>query len=380
MARVRLRGLVCTTLGCAAVALSLGVGGAQAATASLTLIGADGIVDPAAGINQTLEVSTTASVLSTLFVKARPVDGTPCASSPAGDSGAPMGQFYDIEFPSGTLAFDTGYTFPSPGPWLFCTWIVAGYDVPESTVVAPIAQTITLRPEAGTIAATEVPAPASLAPATTVTIAGRSDITSTIYATYRPAGGPPCPAAYADDLGTTFVASTTTGPGKFVFVDTVPFTTGDWVICMWIDTAAPTHVTFAGPVTSAFSATGPAAAAVVDTPAATPTSGHTSTPVTTRRATRISSSYPRTSHGLRLSVRSRVTSSTRANGTCVLEIRRGHAWQSIGAAAAVMAGGTCVVKAGFTTPGRKRVRVVFRPAAGFVASTGAAGWVAVTRR
>lgn len=380
MARVRLRGLVCTALACAAVVLSLGAAGAHAATASLTLIGADGVVDPAAGINQTLEISTNAAVLSTLFVKARPVDGTPCASSPGADPGAPMGQLYNVEFPSGPLAFDTGYTFPSPGPWLFCTWIVAGYDIPESTVVAPITQTITLRPEGGTIAATETPAPAALAPATTVTIAGRSDITSTIYATYRPAGGPPCPAAYTDDPGTTFVDSTTTGPGKFVFVDTVPFTTGDWMICMWIDTAVPTNTTFAGPVTSAFSATGPAATAVVDSPAVTPAGSRAPTPATSRRATRLIPSYPHTPHGLRLSVRSRVTSSTRAKGTCALEIRRGKAWQSIGVPAAVTATGTCVVKARFTTPGRKQVRIVFRPAAGFAASTGAAGWVTLTRR
>jgi hypothetical protein len=166
------------------------------------------------------------------------------------------------------------------------------------------------------------------------------------------------------DTGTRFIDSLTGGGGPFVHAATIPFTTGAWLICTWLDPYD--GGTFSGPQTTQIT---------VGTPP-TPTATRP-VPKAKRVATQIRAVLPARSRHLRLAISARVTATGTARGTCALEVERGSTWRAL-TARAVTAHGTCAFTAAVAA-GRRRYRVEFRPATGFAGSVGAARWVRVTR-
>jgi hypothetical protein len=337
---------------------------AHADTATFTVVDTAGNSDPVVTIVRTTRISGENDGPRRLWIRYRPADGPPCAATPASDPGAPLGLYGQYLFQAGTFTEDLnqGYLpdYHVPGPYLFCTWFTAS-DQGDSAAVPPFSQVIVFRPLSGssTVAATQTSS-ADGAP-TALTMTGSSDIQVYVRATYRPAGGAPCAATSATDTGTGFIDSLTGGEGLFVYAATIPFTTGTWLICTWLD-----HYeggTFSGPQATQIT---------VGTPTAT-----RPVPKATRVATKIRAILPARAHHLRLSISARVTATGSARGACALEVERGSTWHAL-TAHAVTAHGTCAFTAAVAA-GRRRYRVEFRPATGFAGSVGAPRWVRVTR-
>ena len=382
--RARRVGLFVAGVVCCAALIGHAPPNARADTVTLGFTDVDGNVDAVAWVSQAITVTTDlAAPAGDLRSSFRPAGGAACAPSAFADSGTEISSLYDMGVGiTGPFSFDSNWIFPAPGLQMICIWVDPAVDESDKDVVTPIVQMVSLRPATGTISASEAPATEPAIPATTVTVAGSTDLPVVVRATYRPAGGAPCAATYAADPGTTFVDAPMITSGHFSFVDTIPFTGGTWIVCSWLETNANPPVAFApnapfiGPSTSTFVVDAPMAPA----PAApSPPAAPTATASAAKTATRIRSTFPRTARHLRLSVSSRVTASAPPAGTCWLEVLDAGTWKAPGAHARVTATGTCVVNARLTAPGRKRVRVEFRPSATFARADSLAGWVEVTR-
>ena len=380
--RGRRVGLFLALLVCVATIVAHAPAGARADSITLTFTDVDGNVDPTALVPRTVVVTSNVATVSNLYVKFRPAGGPACAANAHDDPGTMLSTLYDTTIPfAGPFTFDTGWIFPAPGMLMLCIWVVPGPSPSEMTPVTPIAQLVSVRPATATISLSNAPGTEPATPSTTVTVAGASDFPLLVRATYRPVNGVPCATTWSTDPGTTFVDSRTVTSGRFTFAATIPFTGGAWLICAWLETDAtvpvgiPQNSTFTGPATSTLTASGqPAPPPIVPTPLPTP-----GLSPAVKLATTVHSTFPKTSRHLRLSVSSRVAASTRARGACRLEVLQGGRWKTAGTPATVTAKGTCLVSARFVTPGRKRVRVVFHPAAGFVGSDSPASWVIVRR-
>jgi hypothetical protein len=340
---------------------------AHADTATFTVVDTAGNSDPVVAIVRTTRISGENDGPRRLWIRYRPADGSPCAATPASDGGAPLGLYGQYLFQAGTFTEDLnqGYLpeYHVPGPYLFCTWFTAT-DHDDSAPARPLSQVIVFRPLGGSSSVTATPTSSADGAPTALTLTGSSDIQVYVRATYRPAGGAPCAPTSATDTGTRFIDSLTGGEGPFVYAATIPFTTGTWMICTWLD-----HYeggTFSGPQATQIT---------VGAPRATPPTQPV--PAPTRVATRIRAVLPARAHHLRLSISARVTSTRSARGTCALEVERGSTWHPL-TGHALKADGTCAFIAAVAA-GRRRYRVEFRPATGFAGSVGAARWVRATR-
>jgi hypothetical protein len=365
---VRVRGAGLVLVACVGAAICLAAVRtpvAHADAVTFTVVDATGNSDPVVTIARTTRISGETDGPRRIWIRDRPADGSPCAATPASDPGAALGLYGQYFSQPGTFTDDfVQGDYHVPGPYLFCTWFTAT-DQDDSAAVPPLSQVIVFRALSGSSTVTATPTSSADGAPTALTLTGSSDIQVYVRATYRPAGGAPCAATSATDTGTGFIDSLTGGEGPFAYAATIPFSTGTWLICTWLD-----HYdggTFSGPQATQIT---------VGTPPATPMAPR-AVPKAMRVATQIRAVLPARAHHLRLSVSAHVTATRSARGACALEVERGSTWHAI-KAHAVTARGTCA----FTAPvaeGRRRYRVEFRPATGFAGSVGAARWVRVTK-
>lgn len=368
---------------CACALLALGASrpaAARADTMTVTILDAEGAIDPVAGVTRFVHVDGASGEAGRLWIKYRPADGTPCASTPMTDPGTTVSQWYGISLNGPAPVTGTDWndliTFAVPGPYLFCTWYTPGTGSRETDTATPIAQTIVFRPLQATASVTVAPASPAPGSATVVTLAGSSDVGVSLRASYRPADGTPCPAGSGADTGTRFLDVLTGGgdpPQPYVFTATIPFTAGSWQLCTWIETSSPLPAPFEPVQTTLLTIAGAPAPASPSAPAPVATAS-----ASRLVATRIRTTLPARAHRLRLAVAIVVTAAPTAQGTCTLQVLRGTTWHTLAGHGRAGAGGRCAFTARLIA-GSRRYRVAFRPASGFAASFGPARTVRVTR-
>jgi len=334
-------------------------------------------------VPRTVTVSTDLAAVSDIYVKFRPAGGPACASNAHADSGTEISSLYDTTVPfAGPFSFDIGWIFPAPGIQMLCIWIGPATNPSDTTVVTPIVQMVTLRPATGTISASEAPATEPATLATTVTVSGSSDFPVVVRATYRPAGRSPCASTYAATRH-AFVDAPMITSGHFSFVRDDPVHGRDMDRLL-----VARDQRESGPANFARNAPfiGPRRARSWLSAPAAPRSRRPDPTCDRHHSVR---GEDRDEHSLELPAHVAplapigvvpLTSSKQPTGTCWLEVLDAGSWKAPGAHAKLNAKGTCRISARFASPGRKRLRIEFRPAASFARSDSPASWVDVTAR
>jgi hypothetical protein len=249
-------------LGVLMFVLTLGwVERASADSASLSVTTTGGQSDPVAGVPRIFTVSGTAAVPADVYVKFRAPGGAPCAPNAKEDSGSTFGSIdplegfaYGYDEVNGMFQMQHVFTWPTPGPEVFCIWVAHTEGEPwntEEKITAPFTQTIDFRAPTGTITATVSPLTPQPGQAATVTVTGASESPAYVYAKIRPAGGAPCAPDYEADSGETLIYQQEAN-GSFSLPSTTQQKRGTYLICLWLASAANATPPIAGPQPETF--------------------------------------------------------------------------------------------------------------------------------
>jgi hypothetical protein len=245
--------------------LSLGVllvvlcctGQALADSATISVVTADGMSDPVAGAPRVFTVNGTSAGSNGVYVKYRAGAGPPCARSadtdPATLSANDPFHVYGDPVDGAFNLQRAGTWSRGAGTFLFCTWIASS----SSTDTTPFAQTIAFRAPRGTITATLNPTSPAIDQQATVTITGASESPAYVYATVRPAGGPPCAPDYGADTGTGLIDGEAVNGSFSVLTTTKQASAGGYLICLWLATSPVDSAPIAGPQPQSFQVAGP---------------------------------------------------------------------------------------------------------------------------
>jgi hypothetical protein len=142
-----------------------------------------------------------------------------------------------------------------PGAWMFCFWLAPD----ETTIGAPITQTITFRSAGGTIAASIRPAVARPGQRAYVTVSGQSEAPRRVYAKVRGADGPPCAPSYDADPGEFMIDGWSVNGAYAINANTSQPTPGRYMICMWLAGSSDDTRPVAGPTQQLFDVAPPPA-------------------------------------------------------------------------------------------------------------------------
>jgi hypothetical protein len=236
-------------------ALLAGAEAALADSASIAVTTADGRPDPAAYLPRVFTISGTAGAGKRLFVKHRAAGGGGCGPSALTDSGEWLDASLYGAPVSGAFTFQRALTFKAPGTWMFCFWLAPD----ETTITTPIAQAITFRSAAGTIAAAVRPTTARPGQRAYVTVSGQSEAPRRVYAKVRPAGGA-CAPSYDADPGEFMIDGWSVNGAYAINANTTQKTPGRYMICMWLAGSSDDTLPAAGPAQQLFDVAPPPAA------------------------------------------------------------------------------------------------------------------------
>jgi hypothetical protein len=240
------------------VALLAGAATALADSASISVTTAAGVPDAAAYLPRTFTFSGTTTGSKRLYVKHRADGGAPCAPSAYADSGTWLDSSFYGQPVSGSFSFQHVLTWRSPGAWMFCFWLAND----ETTVVAPLTQTITFRPSAGTIGATITPATPRPGEPAQITIAGSTEAPKRVYAKLRSADGSACAASYDTDPGGSILGGWSVDGNYSISEPYSQATPGRYMLCMWLAGSSDDTLPIGGPQQQTFTIVQPPPPAV----------------------------------------------------------------------------------------------------------------------
>lgn len=237
-------------------------GPAGADSASLTVTATGGQSDPVAGLPRIFTVSGTAAVPADVYVKFRAPGGAPCAPNAKEDSGStfdsidPFNGFaYGYDEVNGNFQMQHVFTWPAPGPEVFCIWVAHAEGEPfntEEKITVPFTQTIDFRAPTGTVTATVSPRTPQPGQPVTVQVTGASESPAYVYAKVRPAGGAPCAPDFEADPGESLIDQQEANGSFSLQATTTEHERGTYTICVWLAADANATPAVAGPQAETF--------------------------------------------------------------------------------------------------------------------------------
>jgi hypothetical protein len=205
---------------------------------------ATGQSDPMAFSPRVFTINGSSSSSRRLYIKYRAADGTACGTVPISEPGRWLTGFAGDSTVSGAFGFQKVITWDASGPYLFCYWLAAS----DSSIVAPMTQTIVFRPPTGAIDVAGIrPAVPKPDQYFTLTLSGTTEAPARVYAKIRRAGGAPCADRYANDPGDNLRNGEDVGGPFTTFPETVEHDPGQYLVCMWLMGAANNPAIIGGP-------------------------------------------------------------------------------------------------------------------------------------
>jgi len=216
----------------------------MADSVAIGVTNATGQSDPMAFAPRVFTISGSSSTSRRLYIKYRAADGTACGTVPISEPGRWLTGFAGDSTVSGAFGFQKVITWDASGPYLFCYWLAAS----DSSIVAPMTQTIVFRPPTGAIDVAGI-SPAVPKPDQyfTLTLSGTTEAPARVYAKIRRAGGAPCADRYANDPGDNLRNGEDVGGPFTTFPETVEHDPGQYLVCMWLMGAANNPAIIGGP-------------------------------------------------------------------------------------------------------------------------------------
>jgi hypothetical protein len=216
----------------------------MADSVAIGVTSATGQSDPMAFAPRVFTISGSSSTSKRLYIKYRAADGTACGTVPISEPGRWLTGFAGDSAVSGAFGFQKVITWDASGPYLFCYWLAAS----DSSIVAPMTQTIVFRPPTGAIDVAGI-SPAVPKPDQyfTLTLSGTTEAPARVYAKIRRAGGAPCADRYANDPGDNLRNGEDVGGPFTTFPETVEHDPGQYLVCMWLMGAANNPAIIGGP-------------------------------------------------------------------------------------------------------------------------------------
>lgn len=208
----------------AALTLALGATAVSAKAATISLAVS---ADPAEEQALTITASGTADAPNAVTVSIRAAGGAPCAATDATESGS---EILDRNVPAGPYAPSATYTAQAPGDYLLCGYLGSSSSAPPA---AATSKTITVRANRATLAITAPPTAIPDQPVV-FTFQGATEVSRSLFATIKPAGGTACGSAYSTDVGGRDVVFSTSIQGAYSVPRSQSLTAGAYLLCSWV--------------------------------------------------------------------------------------------------------------------------------------------------